>query len=268
MLTVEEIDKSFCVDFVHAYHYSKVMPVHTKHYLGIYTDDALVGVLTLGWGTQPKATINKLFPGHDSSHYYEIGKMCMTPQYNESRGKGNWGSRTVSAVVKWMKQNTDRKFLYTLADGIVGKVGFVYQASNFYYGGYFWTSVYMGEDGEKIHPRTTKWLCKENYRWLGDHELPTTDTQNKRGQVFWLTHDFMESKGIRRINGKMFRYIYPLNKKARKIVERSGWSREYPKDKNLEWKQQVGKGVYVKIEAPDFALDIVNFNKKNVERNR
>jgi hypothetical protein len=41
MLTVEEIDKSFCVDFVHAYHYSKVMPVHTKHYLGIYTDDAL-----------------------------------------------------------------------------------------------------------------------------------------------------------------------------------------------------------------------------------
>ena len=40
MLTVEEIDKSFCVDFVHAYHYSKVMPVHTKHYLGIYTDDA------------------------------------------------------------------------------------------------------------------------------------------------------------------------------------------------------------------------------------
>jgi hypothetical protein len=102
----------------------------------------------------------------------------------------------------------------------------------------------MGEDGEKIHPRTTKWLCKENYRWLGDHELPTTDTQNKRGQVFWLTHDFMESKGIRRINGKMFRYIYPLNKKARKIVER------------------------IKIEAPDFALDIVNFNKKNVERNR
>jgi hypothetical protein len=77
----------------------------------------------------------------------------------------------------------------------------------------------------------------------------------------------MQEKGIRRINGKMFRYIYPLNKKARKIVERGGWSREYPKDKNLEWKQQMGKGVYEKIEAPSFSLSTVTYNKRNVERN-
>jgi len=55
--------------------------------------------------------------------------------------------------------------LYTLADGIVGRIGYVYQASNFLYGGFFWTDVYMGADGEKIHPRSARNLCKENAQW-------------------------------------------------------------------------------------------------------
>ena len=46
----------------------------TKHFLGCYVDENLVGVLTLGWGTQPKATINKLFDGLGTEDYYEIGK--------------------------------------------------------------------------------------------------------------------------------------------------------------------------------------------------
>ena len=77
----------------------------------------------------------------------------------------------------------------------MGKAGYVYQAASFYYGSYFKTSVYRSSTGEKIHPRTTKYLCQENAIFLG------------KEKVFWLTHDFMETKGIERYNGLMFRYI-------------------------------------------------------------
>ena len=74
---IEEIKKEECIDFVHKHHYSKVMPRLTKHYLGSYINNELVAVMTLGWGTQPKGTINKLFNGLDTTSYYEIGKMCL-----------------------------------------------------------------------------------------------------------------------------------------------------------------------------------------------
>ena len=91
---------------------------------------------------------------------------------------------------------------------VLGRCGFVYQASNFYFGEKYFTSVYLMENGEKLHPRTTKELCKENAKFLG------------KDKVFWLTTDFMLHKGIRRIDGLMFRYLYPLNKKAKKLMLR------------------------------------------------
>jgi hypothetical protein len=155
------------------------MPRLTKEYLGFYEDDGLVGVVTLGWGTQPLQTIRKLFPDTDlvTKDYYEIGKMCFSPMFNNNN---QTGSQIISTLVRWLKSNTDCSLLYTLADGIVGKVGYVYQASNFLYGGCFWTDVYMSKDGEKIHPRSAKQLLKENAEWKGKEKL------------FWLTPDFNE----------------------------------------------------------------------------
>ena len=64
----------------------------------------------------------------------------------------NSESQMLSAVIKWMKINLPEKlFLYTWADGIVGKCGYVYQSANFLYGGFIWTDIYIGPDGEKIH---------------------------------------------------------------------------------------------------------------------
>ena len=64
-------------------HYSVVMPKLTKHYLGAYVDDELVGILTLGWGTNPMGTIRKMFPELTTADYYEIGKMCMDEKMRE-----------------------------------------------------------------------------------------------------------------------------------------------------------------------------------------
>ena len=150
-MVITELKKGDAVPFIHNYHYSKILPRLTKKYLGVVDNGELIGVITLGWGTQPLQTIRKIFSNHEltSDDYFEIGKMCFTPEINQS----NYGSRIISLLVKWLKKETDIMFLYTLADGIMGKCGYVYQASNFHYIGNFSTSVYYDRK------TTTKVCC-------------------------------------------------------------------------------------------------------------
>ena len=242
---VKEIHKVYAIDFVQKFHYSPVMPKLTKHFLGFYLDGELKGVLTLGWGTQPRQTINKMFPGLTSKDYYEIGKMCMDDDMPR-----NSESQMISATVRWMKKNTDCLFLYTMADGIMGKCGYVYQASNFYFGEKYWTPVYLMENGEKLHPRSSNSLCKENAKFLEKKygkkflEKYKPDANGERYPKYF-TSDFMLHRGIKRIDGLMFRYLYPLNKKAKKIMLKDSsmpWSKKYPKDKDFpNFRAQISK---------------------------
>lgn len=124
-LTMKKISKDTAVSFIRAYHYSKVMPRLCCHYLGIFHDSKLLGVVELGWGTQPLQTIRKvLFLHHPkTTDYLEIGKMCFLPEMNANR---YFGSLALATLVNWLKHHTTHDFLYTLADGIEGKVGYVY----------------------------------------------------------------------------------------------------------------------------------------------
>ena len=399
---VREVTREEATDLVQANHYSPVMPTLTKHWLGIFRDNKLVGVTTLGWGTQPKHTIQKIVDKSlDSKDYYEIGKMCLL----ESEMK-NSETQMISQVIEWLRNrnearnrdiilenkkirknnwlnkdnpdwvtvpelplNPELKFLYTLADGIMGKCGYVYQAANFYYGGEYWTDSYMSSKGEKVHPRTTRQLCFDNWNWHYDKSSPGFsqefyDSYNKKSeekhqayelslqqalqnlpsdlndkkrasafkfasdfyeakesyrkayesflksdepfgnrprerdfmpnvptgmskflpnpkkdyvkkqQVFWLTPDFMKHIGLRKISGKMFRYIYPLNREAKKLLKKSSVKWEigtgvYPKEEDLKWKELVSKGTSVLLEGiPDWNLSVVEYNKKNVNKHK
>lgn len=244
---IKPIEKDVAVEFVQAYHYSKILPRLTKHYLGVFYKNEMVGAITLGWGTQPLQTIKKILDKHEykTEDYIEIGKMCFSPEINNNASSG---SQIMSVLVKWLKENTEYNFLYTLADGIMGKCGYVYQASNFKYIGSFKTSVYRDtKTGEKIHPRSAKALCKENAEWEG------------KDKVFWLTHDFCEYKGIEKINGLMFRYILPLNNKSKRVLKQyEGFS--YPKDCDLEFSIRASKGKFEKIPMPEFNMDVFNHN--------
>ena len=283
---VIEIDKTLATKFVQKYHYSPVMPAITKHYLGFFLDGDLKGALTLGWGTKPRHTFNKMFPNVGilekkdekfvhviKDWYYEIGKMCLATELNDNKGAG---SQMVSATIKWLKNNTKCQFLYTMADGIMGKCGFVYQASNFYYGEKYFTSVYLMENGEKLHPRTSKDLCRENAQFLvdryGEDYLKNYKEDPKTGERYprWFTPDFCKYKGIRRIDGLMFRNLYPLNKKAKRMMKQSSmdWDKNYPKSKNLEWVDVTDKKNKKSVPQPDFKMDIDNIEyNKNISAN-
>ena len=263
--TINEISRSYATDFIQSLHYSKTMPKLTKHFLGCYLENELVGVLTLGWGTQPKATIAKLFEGFDTKDYYEIGKMCMKEEMQR-----NAESQMISGVIKWLKLHyPQKKFLYTWADGIMGKPGYVYQAANFLYGGFIWTQIYISDKGEKIHPRSSRRLCDENVQFKLERE-PEFFVGKKGERIYWLTQDFLDHKKISKIYGKQFRYILPLNKNSRKLLKKSTvkWNLNYPKNSELQWDKSTTEGRKRLGEMPYIDGDMTEYNTKNVNAHR
>ena len=182
---LKQIHKVTASEFVSERHYSAVMPSLTKYFLGYFSSEEMVGVITFGWGTRPKHTIKKLFPELDTKDYYEIGKMCM-----DDAMPRNSESQMLSVAVKWLRENTNIKYLFTWADGIVGKPGYVYQAANFLYGGYSITDIYVTETGEKVHPRTLQ------------GQLP-----NEEGLKYGHRPNFEQLRDLKlsRVKGKQFR---------------------------------------------------------------
>jgi len=230
---IEIISKEQFVQMVYKYHYSKVLPKLTKIYLG---DSKLNAVVSLGWGVRPLHTIKKLFPSLKTKDYLEIGKMCL----NDDSPK-NSESMFISQIIKWLKQNRPAlKVLFTWADGMLGKAGYIYQASNFLYGGFIWTDTYFSSEGEKIHPRATG-------------KIGGRPSSLKMIKLNWKHY-----------RGKQFRYCYFLCKKREKkrLLSESTveWTLNHPKDKDLEWKEKTDNG-WVMCEKPPYNMKANNFSR-------
>ena len=236
-MILNKINKAKAKAFIQNRHYSPIMPKLTKHYMGVFVNNELQGVITFGWGTRPKHTIQALFPDLDTQDYFEIGKMCM----DDSMPR-NSESQMIRHSVRWLKENTNIKYLFTWADGIVGKVGYVYQGSNFLYGGAGWTDTYVTDKGEKIHPRTMQSI------------IPNT---KNRKYGMRPNPEQLKEMNISRVKGKMFKYIFPMSKKDRKYLKNSTttWNLDYPKEKDLMWKiKKPGENSYHDTEKMPFDL--------------
>ena len=162
----------------------------------------------------------------------------------------------MSAAVSWLrKKEPDLKYIFTWADGLVGKPGYVYQAFNFLYGGFIWTDTYVTDKGEKVHPRTMQ------------GRIP--NTKNRKYGMRPNPEQLKELK-LSRVKGKQFRYILPMTKKMRKYLKHSTveWNKQYPKDKDLEWKiKKPGETKYTNTTKMPFTLTKeTEYNYSNVAR--
>ena len=253
-IIIREVSKEDAEELVNEFHYSDVMPRFSKVFLGGFLGDILVGIMTLGWGVQPERTIKKLFPSLSKIDYYEIGKLCM-----DERMPKNSESRFMSACINHIKINHPAiKLIYTWSDGVLGKPGFVYQASNFLYGGHIWCKRYFTTDGHKIHPRSSNYLCEDNAKYI---------SSNKR--LFWLTQKYMDHKGIKLYKGQQFRYCYFLckDKERKELIKSSSvaWNLNYPKVGDLKWQMKINDNEnYIDCDEPNYidswnAKDTLNF---------
>lgn len=242
--TIREIEKPAALEMVKRYHYSNALPSINKHFIGFYLGQELVGVVTLGWGTRPLHTIRRLFPSLETKDYYEIGRMCMTEEMPR-----NSESQMLSQLIKWVKQNCPEvKVLFTWADGMMGKPGYVYQASNFLYAGHIVTDFYL-KDGVKIHPRQTRKL----FGLEDDARLSVRPTVGQ-----------MQEFGIEHYKGKQFRYVFFLCSKVekKKLMRECTvpLGTEYPKDDSLSWRRQTGAGSWDDCGPPEYRTDFCRDN--------
>ena len=69
---IKEISKEEALNMIQKYHYSNTLPKINKYFLGFFLEKELVGVVTLGWGTRPRQTIQRIFLSLDTKDYLEI----------------------------------------------------------------------------------------------------------------------------------------------------------------------------------------------------
>lgn len=245
---IKEIDKADALQMIQQYHYSNTLPKLNKYFLGFFLRDELVGVVTLGWGTRPRHTIQRMFPSLDTKDYLEIGRMCMKDEMPR-----NSESQMLSQLVKWMKKNLPEiKVLFTWADGMVGKVGYVYQASNFIYAGYSGGEMYM-KDGVKLHVRQMKSFLVPS--GVKDDRITVRPTLEQ-----------MRKYNIQHFKGKQYRYLLFLcdKKEKKRLLEECliDLTLPRPKDDDLSWTvKDRSTGRWVESRKPPYITDVDQHTK-------
>ena len=102
------------------------------------------------------------------------------------------------------------------------------------------------KNGIKLHPRQTKQFFSQ-------------DSKDKR-LTCRPTFEQQQEAGIQHYKGKQFKYLFfTCNKREKKRLMKECnemLSRKYPKEDDLEWKIQVGKGKWEKCERPPYLTDM------------
>jgi hypothetical protein len=234
-MEIQEIGEERAERFILEYHYMKYLPQINHKFLGGYIDGELAAVMSLGWGVRPRHTIQKLFPSLEAEDYRAIGRLCAVEELPK-----NTESHFISKCIKHVKKNYDYEVLFTWADGMLGKPGTIYQASNFWYAGHIWTDTYLTADGEKVHPRQTNRIG---------------------GRPSWTQ---MQDLGWQHYRGMQLRYIYFLDDDTQdkllnecEIEINRG---DYPKREDLKWKQRTVDG-WVRCAKPEFDATELAYNE-------
>ena len=178
-------------------HYARRIP-QIVYSFGLYEDDELVGCVTYGRPSTPQVA-KSVYP-ENTKLVYELNRLVVITD------KKNAASYLVGNSLKKLDVGL---VIVSYADGAFGHVGYVYQATNFYYAGlvkahdseYIW-------NGKKYHPRVLNHMGINNpVQWskeVGAKKLPIIAKH---------------------------RYVYITGKKQNDIFKNINWklSKDYPK---------------------------------------
>lgn len=144
---IKEIDPKLANRLIIENHYSGTVPKGVRFHLGIFVDEILYGVAQFGYGIRPKDTC-KWVMGTKPNEYLELNRLWIS----DKLGK-NAESNSISKALKWIKERQpELKWIISFADGMMGKVGTIYQATNFVYTGFRKDGgIWMTNKGERLH---------------------------------------------------------------------------------------------------------------------
>jgi hypothetical protein len=214
-------------EFVRRWHYAKVFPPHCLVNLGgRNAAGELVAVAMWGWGVRPRHTIQRLFPSLGTADYLELNRLCLRDDQPR-----NSETHFISRCADWIREcRPEVKLLFSWADGLRGKPGYVYQAASWLYGGYIKTDLYVDGRGGPVHPR------------LMITRLGT------RSRTEWTRQGFQKWRGYQ------FRYVRFLcgHRERKRLLRESPvrWHRQYPKRGDMRWWMDAGAGPREVREPP------------------
>lgn len=210
---IDQINSSKANKFTEVYHYSGTGFKKAKLNLGIFRkeDKLLVGVLQWGVSYQDSIRLDRYVKEPiTKDEYLELNRFCMA----DSEGK-NSESQGISLGIKWIKQNMPEiRLLVSYSGRKEGNYGYIYQATNWEYLGYFISPGFWMVDGEERH-QVTLW-----YR------------HSKHSPELGFKEDLKTMyKDIRQTWTKQFIYIMRLDKKltcASPVLSYPKPTNEYP----------------------------------------
>lgn len=151
---VTEVNSSKANKMTALYHYSGVGYKKAKLNLGVFSksDNKLVGVMQWGCSYQHQIKLDRYVkePIDKDTEYLELNRFSMA----DSEGK-NSESQALSLGIKWIRQNMPNiKLLVSYAGRKEGNYGYIYQATNWKYLGYFISEGFWFVDGVERHLAT------------------------------------------------------------------------------------------------------------------
>lgn len=210
---IDQINSSKANKFTEVYHYSGTGFKKAILNLGIFRkkDQLLVGVLQWGSSYQVDIKLNRYVKENiTKDEYLELNRFCMA----DSEGK-NSESQAISLGLKWIKQNRPEiKLLVSYSGRKESNYGYIYQATNWEYIGYFISPGFWMVDGEERH-QVTLWYRHSKH----NPKLPF------REDLLTMYED------IRQTWSKQFIYVIRLDKKltlASPVLPYPKPSNEYP----------------------------------------
>lgn len=152
---VDQINSSKANKFTEVYHYSGTGFKKAILNLGVFRkeDNLLVGVLQWGCSYQDSIRLDRYVKEPiNKTEYLELNRFCMA----DSEGK-NAESQGISLGIKWIKKyRPDIRLLVSYSGRKEGNYGYIYQATNWEYLGYFISPGFWLVDGEERH-QVTLW---------------------------------------------------------------------------------------------------------------
>lgn len=158
---IAPINSSKAYQFTCLYHYSHMGFKKAKVNLGIYdkTTQELKGVLQWGVSAQEKIRLDRYVQEPITKlEYLELNRFCM----KDDEGK-NSESQAIALGIKWIRDNLPNiKLLVSYSGRREGKYGYIYQATNWEYLGYFISNGFWLVDGKEKHILTLYKEYKKN----------------------------------------------------------------------------------------------------------
>jgi hypothetical protein len=195
---VEEIHPKIADFIISFFHYSKKVFLTSFIHLGIFIDLKFVGVLQFGrFGQIP---LKHKWVEAETKECLELNRMWLA-----DAAPKNSESKALSYALKYIKKVYPKvKVIQSFADGRLGKKGVVYQAANFEYFGYIWSSFYE-LDGEIFHQKAFSVKKNNSFKRVG----------HRKAEAIVHRH-------------KQYRYIFFIDKRLRKTMKLK--KKPYPKE--------------------------------------